>query len=471
MKEQNKQATDPRMLTSASAHTGQTMYKLIVFLGLTLALVAGCDTKTEEAAVAKQNNITKPPVTTPLLSEPLEASLVETATGALPVWRTEKEHQPALVILSNNPFLQAIPKPLQEEAQRLVISASKEDIEAKAVYQSANPTLMPAMAVSAALRTNLFSQVVWVLPVVSDTPMPAPQVVSAQLLAASDISADEADTFTAEGEILTAQIRNTPWTICRLESLPEINEPVVLHIDLSYLSALYKNEITTPLYSIITNVGQKLRDSDWKALGATVSLSNLSGDIALKTRFLGQDIVSMLASPELLDAETIPELWRQRGNVFYLESLFQTEKILDIYLELEQRFPQSASIKYGLFDIYGQLNDPEKALQYLSEAVALDPIYALEYLNLSERAFSKGQIQASMDMLNKAAETFPDNPFITFKKVGLYKQTGGMALAAPLIEELQQLDWSEAYDPNMPQWLDSLAEEAEAARTNPPSAD
>jgi tetratricopeptide (TPR) repeat protein len=443
------------------------MLRRLFLYSLTLLIVAGCDSKPEEPVVTSQQQTPAALTRTQLFSEPIEATLVETATAALPTWRKSRHELPTLVLLSNNPFLQTIPAPLQKEADRLVLSADQAEFEKKSVYQSADPVLMPPMAVSAALQAKLFNQVIWVLPLAAEIPINA-SAIGPQLLTAGDISEAEAKTLKQEGETLSGQIRNTPWTICRIDSLPALDGPVVLHIDLSYIKALYKTEITTPVYTILGKIGRKLQEAQWQAVAATVSTSNLSGDISLKTRFLGKDMVSMLANPDLLDAEAIPELWNQRSKVLYLDNLFQPEKILDIYLELEKHYPESASIKYGLFDISGQLKAPDKALQYLSEAVATDPIYGLEYLNLSERAFNQGKIQAAMDMLNKASETFPDNPFITLKKVGLYKETGGMALAAPLIEELQQLSWSKVYDPNMADFLATLAEEAKKAQEQVP---
>ncbi len=444
------------------------MLRHLFLYALTLLIVAGCESKPEEPVVTAETKTQVRLATTQLFTEPIEASLAETATAALPVWRESRQELPTLVLLSNNPFLQSIPTPLQKEAERLVLSADQVEFDKKAVYQSADPTLMPAMAVSAALRAKLFGKVLWVLPLPPEAPMATSETVKSQLLTAGDISEAEAETLKQAGDTISGQIRSIPWTICRIDSLPAIDEPVVLHIDLSYVSALYKTEITTPLYAILANIGRQLRDNHWQAFGATVSTSNLSGDIALKTRFLGKDIVSMLASPELLDAETMPGIWNQRSKALYLDNLFQPEKILDIYLELEKHFPESASVKYGLFDISGQMKHPDKALQYLSEAVALDPIYALEYLSLSERAFNRGQIQAAMNMLNMASETFPDNPFITLKKVALYKETGGIGHASHLIEELRQLSWSKVYDPNMADFLATLAEEAAKAQAEAP---
>jgi hypothetical protein len=446
------------------------MPKTLFLLTVLLLAIPGCESDRGQDALPQTVAAPAPPPVKRLFIEPVDAALVETATAALPVWRQHIAQRPTLLILSNNPFLQTIPGPLQEEAARLVRVAEPLEFERKAVLHSASPVLMPSMAVSAALRNEFFERVIWVLPIPPDSPMPTPEVIRSQLVRNGDISEAEAETLTSDGDTLSGRFRDIPWTICRLEALPSLEgEDIILHIDLSYFSGLYKNEVSTPLYSLLARVGREVRERKWPALDATISMSNLSGHISLKTRFLGKDVASLLEHPDILDAEEMPRLWRLRSRALYLDNLFQPEKSLETYLELEQHYPESPSVKYGLFDMYGQQKEAGKALQRLEEAVALDRIYALEYLDLAERALEHGRVQASMDMLDKAAAAFPEDPFITLKKIALYRQTGGMALASGLITELRKLPWSEVYDPDMPEFLATLAAEAKEAKASSPS--
>ena len=225
-----------------------------------------------------------------LLHEPIYAELVETPTAALPAWRKHIDKKPTLVILSNNPFLQQIPPGLKKAAMTLTLTGTAKEIDSKAVYPSANPTLMPTMAVSAALQAGLFSKVVWVLPTPPTKPMASPATLKRQLLASGDISKEEASTLKRVEQNVSGHFRNTLWKICRINTLPEIEGPIILHIDLSHFSTTYQNEIKTPLYSMLAAVGNQIREMNWKALAATVSTSNISGHIHLRTRFLGQDI-------------------------------------------------------------------------------------------------------------------------------------------------------------------------------------
>jgi hypothetical protein len=398
-------------------------------------------------------------ISTELRHQSVNVQLVETPTAGLPVWREHRGSKPTLVLLSNNPFLQRIPASLKKNALTLTLNGSVSEIERKAVYPSANPTIMSPMAISAALQADFFSRVVWVLPIAEKQPMVSPATIQTQLSATGDISQEEAATVKITGETISGLIRNTPWTISRINSLPEISGPVVLHIDQSYFSALYRNEIKTPLYSILADVINRIQAENWQKLSATVSQSNVSGDISLKTRFFGQDIARLLAEPKLLD-ENMPELWRKRSQILYLDNLFQQERIKETYLELEKKFPENASVKYGLFDIFGQLKEGNRALNYLEEAVVLDKIYALEYLALADRAQQKGRNQSAYIMLEKASAAFPDDPFITLKKIGTQQKIGTLSHAIDMIKSLRKLSWSPVFDPDMPQFLESLEEQA-----------
>ncbi|MCK4507573.1 MAG: hypothetical protein KAU27_03460, partial [Desulfuromonadales bacterium] len=97
-----------------------------------------------------------------------------------------------------------------------------------------------------------------------------------------------------------------------------------------------------------------------------------------------------------------------------------------------------------------------KALDYLAEAVVLDGIYALEYQELSQMAYEKGRPDVAFRMLALASEAFPQDPFIKFQMVQLAHKIGEKEAALHLLNQLSNLQWSDFYYPQMPQYITDL---------------
>ena len=82
---------------------------------------------------------------------------------------------------------------------------------------------------------------------------------------------------------------------------------------------------------------------------------------------------------------------------------------------METTHPTDPSVKYGLYQVSRDLKDATKALEYLQQAVSIDPVYALEYLQLFSVAKERNRPQQALKMLRLAEEALPDNPFISLR--------------------------------------------------------
>jgi hypothetical protein len=446
---------------------GAAMKHVSLIVALTLLFLAGCE-KQKEPPEAPQpaKPVRSAPATdltaVSLLKSPLEPLLVEHPTQALTLWRQYRGERPALVLISGDPFLQPLPEALQREAVEAIDSASADELRGRLAYPAADPLLLPAMALSAALRAGLFSEVVWILPLEAENNKLDVDTFRRQLLGYGAVSEKEAESFTLGEGVLSGTVRGVPFRAAHPGSLPPLDAPVLLHIDLSYFAPLYKGEIKTPLYPLVKQSFARLRQSGWKAFAATISRSNLDALIPLPSRFLGDDLAALLADPSRLDAP-LPENSARRANALYLENFFQKEKIRDLYLEMEQADPEDPSVKYALYEVARQFKEGDKALRYLAEAAALDPAYALEYLSLADLATEKKLQHEALRMLQLAAESFPDNPFISLRLADSLRDLGQPEEAGKIIEKLKGLPWSPVYYSDLPDALRNWPSPADPA--------
>lgn len=383
----------------------------------------------------------------PLFSQPLAATIIEATNEALPVWRSFAKNRPALIMAANNPAMLALPAELRTEIAALLDNADDQELIRRSSPNNSDPLLLSAMSLSAALDAGWFSQVIWVFPSKQGPEMLELKTFQQQLTASGIATPDEAAGFTLNQGSFSGSIRGIPFIAAHAAALPSLEKSALLHIDTDYFKPLYSGEIKTPIYALMADFLEKIKAAGWKVATATVALSNQQFDgLPLQTRFLGKDIAAVLQNPDMLK-NSFPVQWDRRGNALYLENFMQKEEIQRLYLEMEKIDPRDPDVKFGLYNITRQRNQPEHALIYLKAAVQIDPAYALEYLSLAQLASEKNLPQKTVEMLQLAHAALPENPFIFTQTVHTLLANNQPEEAKAMKAKLAALKWSKFYYP------------------------
>lgn len=388
--------------------------------------------------------------TSAFLTAPQKAELVEHPAAALPLWRQFRDLRPTLVMLVNDPLLEPLPTPLRGEINELLNKGTAAQLLERSRPESPNPLLKPTMAVSAALEAGLFSRVVWILPTPTEDEALSLKAFRKQLLRLGAVTEKESATLALRDGGFSGTIRGVPWEAIPVSSFAGVKGPVVLHLDLDFLRPLYRGEIKTPLYALLQEVLLSLRSAELQTLAASISLSQLTGTVPLSTRFLGGDLAAILRNPNLLNGE-LPLNWRRRQDALYLENFIEKDRVHDLYQAMTEDDPQDASAHFGLYHSFRERTEGGKALDSLRRAVELDPVYGLEYLELTQLARQKERPEEVLRMFDLAAGCFPENPFILLEKARFLISQGEGGKAVKLLNQLERLPWSAVYYPTLPQ--------------------
>jgi tetratricopeptide (TPR) repeat protein len=255
-------------------------------------------------------------------------------------------------------------------------------------------------------------------------------------------------------------VRGIPFHALHPQADFSIKGPTAFHFDLSYLSPLYKGEIKTPLYPLIYQRLKHLRAQRVETVAASFSYSQVSGEVALGSRFVGDVFAQIFKQPKMLD-EKLPVAWKQRANALYLPELFNVEQARNILLQQAETNPDDASLHYALYQVSRESSSTRQAsLGHLAEAIERDPVYALEYLALAPMAREKGHPDEALRVLQLAHEANPDNPFIALELAQTIIALGHGNIAVPVLQKLLNLNWSATIYPDMPKYLEQLLTEA-----------
>ncbi len=438
-----------------------------VFLVVSLVLIiSGCDRKEETIVKTKKlqspvQAVDQQPKLIFLESIPLKR--VEVASEALAVWRQYSEQQPTLLLLSNDPMLIPTPETLRSEAASLISVETAAVIAERSTLRRSDPLMLPVMTVDAALRNGWFGQLLWALPM-RDAELELSQEKFRQQLKDSRIASEtERESVAVVNNQVTGTLRETPFVAASLPNLSEITGPVIVHFDQSYFQKMYKNEIATPIFPLVFETLKELRDCKIQVLAVTFAEGNLEGRIALDVRFVGEVVQAFVENPELFE-QPIPKSWKLQGDILYLDNFFQKEKKLELALEMEKLTPESAWVKFSLYRAAAENGMGTAALGSLAEAVAIDKVYALEYLALSDMAYEKKRPDEALRMLKLAQDAFPDNHQIKLQMAQLLASMGEAEAAFDLVQPLQKLPWSKIYYPEMSEALASFVGQLKGER-------
>lgn len=422
---------------------------LFVFFFL---LLAGCEQPVSEVpGQGKSTHDVSPGVIKQagvLLHDPLGAALVESPAEAIPEWRQDLGSKPALLLFSQNPFLAPIPDAVRSAALDLGRSGHRDDFRRWVGNRLADPLLLPEMSLSLALAGELFSELIWVLPQGALDEHITIDRFRETLVETGTASAEEASAFMVSGNEFHGTLRQIPVRVVPHRQLQSLAGPVFVHFDLSFFKALYVNEIKTPLYPLVHQLLDELGEHRVRTLGVSISLGSLSGATSLQVRFVGDLLARRLANPKVL-GEALSGNDALRHEALYLANFFQKERRLELIRRMDTAASGDAAVKYDLFHAYAENKQGNNALAALAEAVALDPVYAGEYLDLAEQALEKNRPDAALRMLDLAVAAMPDNPFIAIRKAEILLQTGHGEALGPVLDRLMQLPWSELYYPNI----------------------
>jgi len=400
-----------------------------------------------------------------LFRKPVTPIVGELPPEALATWRVAASDKPALVLFSGHPLLLPIPAGLEARARKLAAEGNAAELRLNGSAFNPSPTLLPEQTVSAALALNLFSSIYWVSPSRMEVEQVDPVQLRDEMANRRFLTPEESGVFRMKDGIVSGKVRGIPLHIVHPDHLPVLRQPVILHVDLSYLAASYRNEEGTPAYSLLADFAKTLRALDWPVKVLTLSYSNAEGQVPLDLRFLLSDLVRLAREPQLLD-QPLPETWQLRAEGLAQTTLLQHDKAFAAYRRAQELSPDNADIQFDLYLVFKALKQPKQAMAALDRAVRLDRGFAFEYLNLARKFIVEGGYVEGSMLLEKAIANTTNNQLFKLQLADTQIRAGHAEMAKPILNELKQEPWSETYHRGIPGAITKLEEHSEQ---QPPS--
>lgn len=396
-----------------------------------------------------------------LFKKSIKAFLVEEQANVLGVWRANADQKPILLLFSQK-IIRPLPEVVHDKVDQILSKAPADVLVEHVARPVADPLLLADLGVSAALRQGWFSKVVWVVPVEKGAVLLPLEDFKNGLRDRASSWGEEIDSFKeVEKGKYSGMLSGVPVEVVTIDSLPKIKAPLLVHIDTGFFSSIYRNEIKTPVYDLILGQFKKVSECSYLPLAVSVSRDTMSYEVPLSLRFLGGDIAAIVERPGRMMQPT--QAMRLRGEMMYLDNFYQPEMIQEKARELIGLGERDAHAHYSLYRAQRQGHQPEQGLASLERAIALDPVYADEYIELINNAVAAQQPEAALALVDSAVRALPDNPLVKFRKAQLLVAMERGKGALTILSELKQLPWSEHYYPRIKADIDELLLKAQKA--------
>lgn len=332
-------------------------------------------------------------------TDKVDAFILQQETDNIPYWVREGASHRILVRVSFSDGLM----PIGDKAvNNLKDLADREDLQGllkegdafnqAASYNSGN-------MVTAANKLGIVDEVYWVVPEFDSITAQDLGGFKKYLKGRMPDSGRDIDAIKLNGAVAEGKIGDIPIKITSLLDLPKVEKPVLLQVDLSFFSNLYKDEKETKILSLVSAFINTLKEKNISADVVTISLSNASG-VPLKMRFLGGYLSQLLKNPAMTNSEP-PALWSERADAWKIGQTSPRQAI-PVYKNIIKENPGDAATIYDLAEASFQSGDMDSSKKELADAARIDPGYALGFRNFAFRLQRDGKKEKADAFLEAA---------------------------------------------------------------------
>ena len=235
---------------------------------------------------------------------------------------------------------------------------------------------------------------------------------------------EDRKTLRLSGGSIGGAIGGMPFALYTLAGLPrQEGREFLLALDTSFLSAVYRNEVKTPMVDLAWKLVLTLRDRRVFANRAVLFDAVGRADFPLEQGYLMILAREMLSDPGRF-SDTLPEKWRMLKAAESAYFFAQYADGMALYRRYLEAAPGDASACYKIAMMAIRDLDVDMSLQWVNKAVEADPLYKRAYSEIGGYLFRKDLLDAAERVLLAGLNRFPKDPLLATNLAALYLSRG-----------------------------------------------
>jgi tetratricopeptide (TPR) repeat protein len=293
----------------------------------------------------------------------------------------------------------------------------------------------------AGARLGIFKKVYWVIPY--DFSKNIPDAVLRGFLKDSKFRDEDIKTFSLSGGQFHGSYYGIPVTVCGKESLPTINEPVLLSIDADFFPT-FSDEFRIDFLSSLQTLFEALFRKNYRVQEAVVSYS-VNGDyLHPHLRWVGDWIAMLLKNPEMLrEKHSEMTILLQR-----LENAYRDLNAAELLTLTGQHLQLSSSAPLLLYKAYGHKlqGDNDNAYETGLASCRADSLYCSGLAFMANSYYLKGQLIMAEKFYRAAYSLNPEMQYDLFYYANCLRELGRFKEAIDYFKKASSIDGSFAPD-------------------------
>lgn len=275
-----------------------------------------------------------------------------------------------------------------------------------------NTNITIANFICPALNEDIVKEMIWIVPDKTWETKENKKNILLHLKEITKTYSGNLNNIKIKEDSISTLILGKPLRVCTLSSLPTINEPILLDIDIDYfiipqvqyrksdnhteipwcwpnelIDSLHKKNISPELITIAYSVEGGYTPLKWKYLGDELEL-----------RFKNENASSLRGMELIKEAATL----LQNGMNQVAEKK---------YLEARALLQNSAAPSYHLALLYAKMGQESNAQKFYKETLVIDPSYRTPYNNLGPLYLSELCLESAEQEYKKALVLDPQDAY------------------------------------------------------------
>ncbi|RMG73209.1 MAG: hypothetical protein D6710_03770 [Nitrospirae bacterium] len=322
-----------------------------------------------------------------------DVAVFEDHSEALVRWLKRDIKGAVLINIDTHDDIRFIP---DEDIGRIWRLVQKEDWDALEKYRDSGHERLYGIGnfIYAAATLGIVKKVYWVMPfdhLKKDNPVEGLK----KMMFTYRFFPDDIATFKLNRGCFEGTVRGIPFSICDLESLPEISEPVIFSVDADYFPIalrFYKKNYL----QMIGQMMKILKKREFRAMDVVVSYSVNGTYLPVPSRWVAEVVKEVISKPDILQ-KGYPEKWIVYQNA---EDMLRNNMLtmLKGYLEgYMKKYPDDPVMTFYLATDYLGLSMTDRAKVLAVKSCEEDRGYCAGLVHLAVILAARGEIDRSYE--------------------------------------------------------------------------
>ncbi len=276
----------------------------------------------------------------------------------------------------------------------------------------------------AAEKLGLIKNIYWVLPNAYFTNIPlAGKKIKKFLNEAGGFNENEINKMRMVSGCLNGILSGIAVDICSPRTLQLMEMPVVMTIDAVFFRVYAEGQRKSKL-SVMKHFFDEMTFRKLRVVHMDISYGTEGGESKTMHRFIAEELYEGISNPDIFQADTPPELWRQRDMAENMLSGGEDTKVIE-YLEgpLKQ-FPEDIPLRMLNATAMVRAGKDDESFNELEKICKKDSHYCYGFVDLGNILIDEKRNVIAGEFYKRAAESLPDDPYVMQQYRDYLKKSG-----------------------------------------------